>query len=66
VSGNHFPDREINQFLYFVGNLPVLIGRDERVLTHGSISGFREILISVMLAERGIRNRGAPNGSIRS
>jgi hypothetical protein len=54
----YFPDREISQFLYFVGNLPVLIGRDERVLSHGSVSGFRDILVSVVLAERGIRNRG--------
>ena len=54
----YFPDREITQFLYFLGNLPVVIGRDERVLTHASVTGFREIMITVMLAERGIRDRG--------
>lgn len=54
----YFPDREIKQFLYFLGNLPVVIARDERVLTHASIDGFRQIMITVMLAEQGVRHRG--------
>lgn len=54
----YFPDREIKQFLYFLGNLPVVINRDERVLAHASIDGFRQVMITVMLAEQGVRHRG--------
>jgi hypothetical protein len=53
-----FPDREIKQFLYFLGNIPVIAGRGELVLLHASIDGFRQIMITIMLAERGIRDRG--------
>lgn len=53
-----FPQRDIELFLYFIGNLPVLFGRDELVLAHNSVTGFRQILIGVMLAERGIRDPG--------
>lgn len=54
----YFPEREVTQFLYFVGNLPVLLARNEKVLLQDSVTGFRQILLNVMLAERGIRNRG--------
>jgi len=54
----YFPDREIKQFLYFLGNLPVLIARGERLISHASVTGFREIMTTVMLAERGIHDRG--------
>ncbi|MBO0883704.1 MAG: hypothetical protein J2P17_25885 [Mycobacterium sp.] len=54
----YFPERPMAQFLYFVGNLPVLIARGERMILHGSVTGFRDVLISLMLAERGIRDRG--------
>lgn len=54
----YFPEREVKQFLYFLGNLPVLAGRGELILLHASVSGFRDILIGFMLAERGVRDRG--------
>ncbi|HVX47729.1 MAG TPA: hypothetical protein VHC49_27825 [Mycobacteriales bacterium] len=54
----YFPQRDMELFLYFIGNLPVLFGRDEIVLAHNSVTGFRQILVDLMLAERGIRDRG--------
>lgn len=53
-----FPDGPIKLFLYYLGNLPVGIGRGELVHIHGGIFTWREILIQVMLAENGIRTRG--------
>ncbi len=53
-----FPEREVAQFLYFLGNVPVLYARREWIILHGSVTGFRDILITVMLAEVGIRDRG--------
>lgn len=53
-----FPDRTVRQFLYFLGNLPVGFGRGEILLEHGGIFTWRELLVQVMLAENGVRNRG--------
>lgn len=54
----YFPDEAVQLFLYYLGNLPVGIGRGELVHLHGGIFTWREILIEVMLAENGIRIRG--------
>ena len=54
----YFPDRTITLFLYYLGNLPVGVGRGELVHTHGGVFTWRELLIDVMLAENGIRHRG--------
>lgn len=54
----YFPQRAIELFLYFVGNIPIPFGRDELVLAHNSVTHFRQILADLMLAERGVRDRG--------
>lgn len=58
VEEPYFPDRAITLCLYYLGNLPVGVGRGELVHMHGGIFTWRDLLIDVMLAENGIRNRG--------
>lgn len=53
----YFPQRAMELFLYFVGNIPIPFGRDELVLAHNSVTHFRQILADLMLAERGVRDR---------
>lgn len=54
----YFPDHDVKLFLYYLGNLPVGMGRGELVHLHGGTVTWREVLIQVMLAENGIRDRG--------
>jgi hypothetical protein len=58
VEETYFPDRTISLCLYYLGNLPVGVGRGEVVMMHGGVVTWRDLLIEVMLAENGIRNRG--------
>lgn len=54
----YFPEGAITMCLYYLGNLPVGVGRGELVHMHGGIFSWRELLVEVMLAENGIRSRG--------
>ena len=58
VGEPYFPTRAISTLLYYLGNLPVGVGRGELVHMHGGVFTWRELLVDVMLAENGIRNRG--------
>lgn len=48
----------MNLFFYFLGNLVVALGRDERVVGNQGINVVRDQLIALMLAERGVRRTG--------
>jgi hypothetical protein len=58
VGEAYFPEDPITLWLYYLGNLPVGVGRGELVFLHGSVVTWRDLLLDVMLAENGIRNRG--------
>jgi hypothetical protein len=59
----YFPAAAVDLFFYFLGNLVVTFGRGELIVAHGGIVAVRSGLIDLMLAERGIRRTGGPNGS---
>ncbi|MFG1818559.1 aminoglycoside 6-adenylyltransferase [Kribbella sp. NPDC049174] len=54
----YWPQGAVNLFFYFLGNLVVVLGRDERVVGNQGISVVRDQLIALMLAERGVRRTG--------
>ncbi len=54
----HFPVKVVTLFLYFLGNLTVTFGRDELLVAHGGLTALRDLLIELMLAERGVRRVG--------
>jgi len=45
-------------FLYFLGNLVTVLGRDERIVANQGVGAVRDQLIALMLAERGVRRAG--------
>lgn len=54
----HFPTATVNLFWYFLGNLPVTVGRGEVIVALGGVQALRDLLVELMLAERGIRRSG--------
>ena len=54
----YFPERAVNLFFYFIGNLVTVLGRDERVVGNMGVNAIRDQLIAVMRAERGVRRSG--------
>lgn len=54
----YWPDRAVSLFLYFLGNLVTVLGRDERIVANQGLGAVRDQLIAVMLAERGVRRTG--------
>ncbi|TDD46390.1 hypothetical protein E1263_36665 [Kribbella antibiotica] len=54
----YWPDGAVQMFLYFLGNLVVVLGRDERIVANQGLGVARDQLISLMLAERGVRRTG--------
>jgi predicted nucleotidyltransferase len=56
----YWPARTVRLFYYFIGNLVVVLGRDERIVGSQGVAAVRDQLIDLMLAERGIhRTSGA-------
>lgn len=55
-----FPQWEVRVFLYHLGNLPIGLERGELIHTHGAIFTWRDLLVQLMLAENGVRDRGGP------
>lgn len=51
----YWPENVVPMFLYFLGNLVTVLGRDERVVANQGIGVVRDLLIRLMLAERGVR-----------
>ncbi|GAA0571841.1 hypothetical protein HPO96_32400 [Kribbella sandramycini] len=51
----YWPDGVVPLFLYFLGNLVTALGRDERIVANQGLSAVRDLLIRLMLAERGVR-----------
>ena len=54
----YWPAGAVNLFFYFLGNLVVVLGRDERVVANQGVGVVRDRLIELMLAERGVRRTG--------
>lgn len=54
----YWPERAVNLFLYFLGNLVTVLGRDERIVASQGLGAVRDQLVAVMLAERGVRRTG--------
>ncbi|MFI5732584.1 aminoglycoside 6-adenylyltransferase [Kribbella sp. NPDC051587] len=54
----YWPDGVVQMFLYFLGNLVTVLGRDERVVANQGVGVVRDQLIRLMLAERGVRRTG--------
>jgi predicted nucleotidyltransferase len=54
----YWPERAVNLFFYFLGNLVTVLGRDERIVANQGIGVLRDQLIALMLAERGVRRTG--------
>ncbi|MEV8377002.1 aminoglycoside 6-adenylyltransferase [Kribbella sp. NPDC056861] len=54
----YWPERAVNLFFYFLGNLVTVLGRDERIVAHQGLGVTRDQLIALMLAERGVRRTG--------
>jgi hypothetical protein len=53
-----FPDDVVDHYFYFLGNLVVTFGRRELVVARGGIQALTDLLVRLMLAERGIRETG--------
>ncbi|MFI5710723.1 nucleotidyltransferase domain-containing protein [Kribbella sp. NPDC051620] len=51
----YWPERAVSLFFYFLGNLVTVLGRDERIVANQGLGATRDQLISLMLAERGVR-----------
>ncbi|HEY1174800.1 MAG TPA: nucleotidyltransferase domain-containing protein [Phytomonospora sp.] len=54
----YFPQRAVNLYFYFLGNLVTVLGRDERVVGNSGIVAVRDQLVQLMRAERGVRRTG--------
>jgi predicted nucleotidyltransferase len=54
----YWPDRAVNLFFYFLGNLVTVLGRDERVVANQGLGAVRDQFITLLLAERGVRRTG--------
>ncbi len=54
----YWPERVIPMFIYFLGNLVTVLGRDERIAANQGVGVVRDLLIQLMLAERGVRRTG--------
>jgi hypothetical protein len=54
----YWPERAVNHFFYFLGNLVTVLGRDERIVANQGLGVTRDQLITLMLAERGVRRTG--------
>lgn len=58
-SDPYFPKEVVENFLYSLGNLPVVVGRDELLLMVTAIGLIRDqMLVPLMYAERGIDPKG--------
>lgn len=51
----YYPAGPVRFFHYLVGNLVVTLGRGELLVAHSGVNALRDQLISLMLAENGIR-----------
>lgn len=54
----YWPEGAVNLFIYFLGNLVTVLGRDERVVANQGVGALRDLLIVLMLAERGVHRTG--------
>jgi hypothetical protein len=54
----YFPDDVVDLYLYFLGNLVVTFGRRELVVARGGVQALIDLLVRLMLAERGIHEIG--------
>jgi predicted nucleotidyltransferase len=54
----YWPERAVNLFFYFLGNLVTVLGRDERIVGLQGIGAVRDQLVALMLAERGVQRTG--------
>jgi predicted nucleotidyltransferase len=54
----YWPAVAVNLFFYFLGNLVTVLGRGERIVGNQGIGAVRDQLITLMLAERGVRRTG--------
>jgi hypothetical protein len=54
----YWPERAVNLFFYFLGNLVTVLGRDELVVANQGLGAVRDQLITLLLAERGVRRTG--------
>ncbi|GAA1576270.1 nucleotidyltransferase domain-containing protein [Kribbella karoonensis] len=51
----YWPAGAVHLFFYFLGNLVTVLGRDERVVGNQGVGVVRDQLVTLMLAERGVR-----------
>ncbi|WP_427886636.1 nucleotidyltransferase domain-containing protein [Kribbella sp. GL6] len=51
----YWPAGAVHLFFYFLGNLVTVLGRDERVVANQGVGVVRDQLVTLMLAERGVR-----------
>lgn len=54
----YWPATNVNLFFYFLGNLVTVLGRDERIVGNQGVGALRDLLVALMLAERGVRRTG--------
>jgi hypothetical protein len=54
----YWPERTVTLFIYFLGNLVTVLGRDERIVANQGVGVLRDLLITLMLAERGVHRTG--------
>jgi hypothetical protein len=54
----YFPREAVEFYFYLLGNLVVTFGRGELVVARGGLQALTDLLVDVMLAERGVRERG--------
>ncbi|HZE39187.1 MAG TPA: hypothetical protein VE172_10290 [Stackebrandtia sp.] len=54
----YFPSDVVNLFLYFLGKLVTVLGREEYVVAHSGLAVRRDLLSLLMCAERGVHRSG--------